>query len=71
LLRWLTPLFNEIASGKVVPPRRYEYRLALGKDNPFYEPDSPFSELHAEFAAALEDWASQPWYQEALKREGK
>ena len=69
MLKWLTPLFDDIARGKVVPPTHYEFRLALGRDSAFYELGSLFSESHAEFAAALEDWASQPWYQDALKRE--
>jgi hypothetical protein len=68
LLQWLTPLFEEIAAGKVQPPQRYEYRLALGKDNPFYEPTSPFSEAKAQFISALEDWESQAWYQGSIKR---
>ncbi|HKR42557.1 MAG TPA: hypothetical protein VJU59_23280, partial [Paraburkholderia sp.] len=67
LLRWLTPLFDDIKEGKVKPPHYYKFRLALGKDNPFYEPDSPFSDAEAEFIATLEDWESQAWYQEAKK----
>ncbi|HEU4458232.1 MAG TPA: hypothetical protein VFR90_03850 [Methylibium sp.] len=62
LLETLTPLFNDIAAGKVVPPMYYAQSRALGKDHPFYEPASIFSGPHAEFACALEDWASQPWY---------
>lgn len=65
LLRWLEPLFDEIEQGKVVPPKRYDYRNALGKDSPFYEPNSPFSAAEADFSAALEDWASQSWYQQS------
>lgn len=67
MLKWLTPLFDDISAGRVMPPVRYEFRNALGKDNPFYEPDSIFSGPHADFAAALEDWASQPWYQKMLE----
>lgn len=62
MLEWLTPLFDEIKTGNVTPPKRYEYRMALGKDSPFYEPYGPFSQAEADFACALEDWASQPWY---------
>ncbi|WMY07439.1 hypothetical protein [Paraburkholderia phenoliruptrix] len=68
LLKWLTPLFDEIAKGKVIPPQHFEYRLALGKDSPFYEPESLYSTSYSDFIAALEDWSSQPWYQDALKR---
>jgi hypothetical protein len=68
LLRWLTPLFDDIEAGKISPPQRYNYRMALGKDNPFYEQDSPFMKAEAQFVAALEDWESQAWYQEAMKR---
>ena len=70
VLKWLTPLYDDIARGKAVPPTYYEFRLALGKENAFDEPSSPFSRPHSEFMTALEDWASQPWYQEALKRAG-
>lgn len=68
MLKWLTPLFREIDLGKVVPPKHYEFRSALGRESSFDAPDSPFSHPHSEFQAALEDWASQPWYQEALQR---
>ncbi|BDC44374.1 hypothetical protein PTKU15_76710 [Paraburkholderia terrae] len=68
LLKWLTPLFDDIAKGKVVPPQHFEYGLALGKDSPFYEPDSLYSTPYSDFIATLEDWSSQPWYQDALKR---
>ena len=68
LLRWLTPLFDDIEAGKVTPPQHYKFRLALGKDNPFYAPGSTFIEAETQFVAALEDWESQAWYQEAMKR---
>lgn len=67
LLKWLTPLFDEVRSGRIVPPRRYEHGNALGKDHPFYGADKPFQQTEALFVAALEDWCSQPWYQ-ALQR---
>jgi hypothetical protein len=63
LLRWLTSLFNEVSQGKIIPPKRYEFRSALGRDSPFYEPTSPFSRVEADFISALEDWPSKPWYQ--------
>ena len=62
LLKWLTPLFQEIDVGNIHPPRRYEFNSSLGKDNPFYEPDKPFHSAEAAFVAALEDWESQEWY---------
>ena len=62
LLKWLTPLFQEIEAGNIHPPKYYEFRNALGKDDPFYEPDKPFHGVEAEFVAALEDWESQEWY---------
>lgn len=68
LLRFLTPLFEDIMADKIEPPKRYEYHLVLGKDNPFYETDSLFSEAHAQFVSALEDWESQTWYQEGMRR---
>jgi hypothetical protein len=64
LLRWLTPLFQDIEAGKIHPPKNYEFGNALGKDNPFYEPDKPFHAAEAEFVAALEDWESQDWYKQ-------
>lgn len=67
LLKWLTPLFDDIELGKVVPPTPYGFLNALGKDNPFYEPDKPFSAAEADFVSALEDWESQPWYQMSSK----
>ncbi|WP_345817719.1 hypothetical protein AAGS40_30450 (plasmid) [Paraburkholderia sp. PREW-6R] len=68
LLRWLTPLFDEIEAGNVQPPQRYRYRQALGKDNPFYAPGSPLAEAEAQFISALEDWESQEWYQATIKQ---
>lgn len=62
LLKWLTPLFQEIERGNVCPPMDYEFGDSLGKDNPFYEPDKPFHSCEAAFVAALEDWESQDWY---------
>lgn len=64
LLRWPTPLFQEIESGSIQPPKYYDFRNALGKDGPFYEPDKPFFGVEAEFVAALEDWESQDWYKQ-------
>ncbi|PRX32139.1 hypothetical protein B0G75_104158 [Paraburkholderia sp. BL18I3N2] len=68
LLRWLTPLFEEIEAGLVQPPQHYQYRFALGKDNTFYEPGSPFAEAEAQFVSALEDWESQEWYQKFMEK---
>lgn len=63
LLKWLTPLFEDIELGKVVPPTPYLFLNALGKDNSFYEMDKPFSKAEADLISALEDWESQSWYQ--------
>lgn len=62
LLKWLTPLFQEIEIGKIYPPRPYKFHNSLGKDSSFYEPDKPFHSAEAAFVAALEDWESQEWY---------
>ncbi|MFZ2161053.1 MAG: hypothetical protein WAW02_02440 [Sideroxyarcus sp.] len=67
LLKLLTPLFQEIEAGKIVPPKYYEFGNALGKDAPFYAPDMPFHAVEAEFVSALEDWKSQSWYQQMFK----
>lgn len=64
MLTWITPLFDQIRSGQVFPPQRYTLRMALGKDSSFYEPSGPFSKVESDFAAALEDWPSQPWYKD-------
>jgi hypothetical protein len=64
LLKWLTPLFQEIDAGKINPPKHYEFGNALGRDNSFYEPDKPFHHAEAEFVAVLEDWESQDWYKD-------
>jgi hypothetical protein len=37
LLGRLMPLFMQIKKGQVVPPQRYEHRMALGKEPEFYE----------------------------------
>lgn len=66
LLKWLTPLFDEIEAGKIMLPTHYEFTNSLGKDNPFYELDKPFHHVESDFVAALEDWESQDWYK-ALK----
>lgn len=66
LLKWLTPLFQEIEAGKIYPPRYYEFNNSLGKDNPFYEPDKPFHSAETAFVSALEDWESQEWYKQLM-----
>lgn len=68
LLKWLTPLFQEIEAGKVAPPKYYEFGNALGKEASFYESDKPFHAAEAAFVSALEDWESQPWYQQMAKK---
>jgi hypothetical protein len=62
LLKWLTPLFDDIDAGKIIPPVCYGFSNALGKDSSFYEPDKPFHHVESEFVAAHEDWESQDWY---------
>lgn len=64
LLKWLTPLFQEIEAGKIIPPKYYEFGNALGKEAAFYGPGKPFHTVEAEFVSALEDWESQIWYQQ-------
>lgn len=64
LLGWLTPLFTGIEKGKVIPPQRYEYRMALGKEPAFYERHSEVHSAEADFVSALEDWESQDWYKQ-------
>ncbi len=64
LLRWLDPLFEGVRSGLIVPPTYYKFRLALGKDNDFFEDKIDLRFAEAEFIAALEDWESQDWYKQ-------
>lgn len=66
-LHTLNPLFDDIADGRVVPPRQFEFSLCLGKEHPFYEPGSVYLRAYSEFISALEDWASQPWFEELKK----
>ena len=63
LLGWLTPLFMAIEKGKVVPPQRYEYLMALGKEPDFFECHRDVFSAQSDFVSALEDWESQEWYQ--------
>ncbi|WP_157971379.1 hypothetical protein [Dyella sp. C9] len=63
LLRLLKPLFDDIASGKVIPPYPYAFKTALGKDALFYERHPNAFSAEAAFISALEDWPSKPWYQ--------
>lgn len=67
LLKWLTPLFQEIEAGNIEPPKYYEFGNALGKDDPFYAPDKPFHVAEAGFVSALEDWESQSWFKKLHK----
>ena len=46
----------------------YECGNALGKEASFYESDKPFHAAEAAFVSALEDWESQPWYQQMAKK---
>ena len=62
LLRWLMPLFTEIEKGKIIPPQRYEFRMALGKEPDFYERHKDVHSAESDFMCALEDWESQEWY---------
>jgi hypothetical protein len=64
LLTWLMPLFEGVERGEVVPPTRYRYRFALGKDSSFYNKRKAVVAAEADFVAALEDWPSQKWYQD-------
>jgi hypothetical protein len=68
---WLTvlgPLFDSIKAGKIDPPHYFEHGLALGKEHPFYGPDSIYNRVYSDFLCALEDWESMSWYQEAMAR---
>jgi hypothetical protein len=62
LLRWLEPLFIDVKRGNIIPPQRYEFRMALGKEPPFYDRHRDVFSAEADFMSALEDWESQDWY---------
>ena len=64
LLRWLTPLFGAIERGEIVPPRKYEFHMALGKEPEFYERHKDVHSVESDFMCALEDWESQSWYKQ-------
>lgn len=69
LLRWLTPLFVEVERGGIIPPHRYEFRVALGKESDFYACHREVHSAESDFMCALEDWDSQEWYSR-LKGDG-
>jgi hypothetical protein len=66
LLSELEPLFEGIASGVVVPPCDGRFRTPFHTEDPVNGLGSPLFRASAAFEAALEDWASQPWYQKAF-----
>lgn len=56
VLGFMTPLFEQISAGAVVPPRTHEYRWHFAStESPLFKYDD-LCEAAAEFGHALEDW---------------
>jgi hypothetical protein len=70
LLSWLTPLFDDVEAGRIVPPYPYKFAVALGPDHAFYRPGNPILVVESAFVEALEDWNAQPWYRELVRTRG-
>jgi hypothetical protein len=66
LLKDLKPLFEGIASGLVVPPCPGRFRTPFHIEDPVNGLESNLFRVSAAFESALEDSASQPWYQKAF-----
>ena len=69
LLRWLTPLFVDIEARKIIPPEKYIFHMALGKDPDFYECHKDVRSAEADFVCTLEDWESQDWHKKLKSNE--
>lgn len=63
VLGFMTPLFEAIQAGRIVPPHEHEYRWYFANtESPLYEKYEELSQAASEYACALEDWESQEWY---------
>lgn len=57
VLRSMTPLLDEIEGGRVMPPRRDEFRWHFfNTESPLYLKYHDLSVAEAEYAEALEGW---------------
>lgn len=57
VLSFMTPLFDEIKAGRIVPPRRDEYRwYFFNTESPLYLKYDDLSQAEAEYAEILEGW---------------
>lgn len=56
VLGFMTPLFERIDTGEIVPPYAHEYRWYFANtDSPLFKYDD-LGDAAAEFGHALEDW---------------
>jgi hypothetical protein len=62
LLEKLTPLFDDIENGRVIPPCVGRFQAPFHSEDSRYGFRQPIYSAAAEFEAALEDWRSKPWY---------
>lgn len=63
VLGFMTPLFEQIRTGEIVPPHEHEYRWHFAStESPLYRKYEDLSHAASEYACALEDWKSQEWY---------
>lgn len=57
VLRFMTPLLDEIEAGQVIPPRRDEYRwYFFSTESPLYLKYEDLARAEAEYAEVLEGW---------------
>ena len=61
VLGFMTPLFEQIRIGEIVPPHEHEYRWHFASpESPLFKYDD-LCEAAAEYGHALEDWGSAPF----------
>jgi len=71
VLKFMTPLFEEIQAGKIVPPKEHKYRWYFANtESPLYRKYEDLSHAAAEYARVLEEWdfplPSSPWHTSEL-----
>ena len=62
VIEQLDPLFDEIESGRIVPPVENRCGRIFHSEDPQYGQGTDVYNAFAHFLSALEDWPSKPWY---------
>ncbi|MDT9000566.1 hypothetical protein RQP53_14930 [Paucibacter sp. APW11] len=62
LVEQLSPLFQAIEDGRVVPPAEGLFDPPFTREGEGYGYPHPLYSAAAEFQSALEDWRSKPWW---------